>query len=96
MRKEYHRGTRLLVPDAEDRFAAGRNLNALLRGLRSKRAGRTSKLSHGGKNVIIRDVLIARTVKRAGAMLATGDLDAFSKIQRFRKFRMATGREFLA
>lgn len=92
--REYERAGRLLVPNAEDWIVAGRVLNSLLRGLRSKQGGMTPKLPHQDKQRIIRDVLIARTVKRVGALLVTDDVHDFTKIRRFCDLRLKTGRQF--
>ena len=56
----------LLVPSGEDWWLAGKVLNSLLRGLKSKAGGKTPRLPADEKQRIIRDVLIARTAKRAG------------------------------
>src|SRR6185503_19961104 len=68
---------KLLVPTGEDWCEAGRTLNAMLRGLKSKSGGRTPKLQDSEKQGIIRDVLIARTVKRASALLVTNNAKDF-------------------
>lgn len=66
LRRDYESQGRLLVPTGEDWWLAGKVLNSLLRGLKSKRRGLTPKLPAAEKQRIIRDVLIARTVRRAG------------------------------
>lgn len=43
-RREYERVGRLLVPTGEDWWLAGKVLNSLLRGLRSKSGGRTPRM----------------------------------------------------
>src|SRR6185369_7309634 len=70
----YEKEKRLLVPTGEDWCEAGRIMNAMLRGLKSKLGGKTPKLPGSEKQGIIRDVLIARTVKRAGALLVTDNI----------------------
>jgi predicted nucleic acid-binding protein len=69
-KKQYEREGKLLVPNADDWIESGKVLNSLLRGLKSKAGGKTPRLQHQEKQRIIRDVLIARTVKRAGGCLS--------------------------
>jgi len=93
----YHRfkkEQKLLVPDDEDWWLAGKVLNALLRGLKSKAGGQTPKLPAAEKQRIIRDVLIARTAKRAGALLVTDNLDDFNLIRRFCAVPVISGAEY--
>ena len=71
------------MPTGEDWWLAGKVLNSLLRGLKSKSGGRTPRLPAAEKHRIIRDVLIARTVRRAGALLVTDNLGDFKMIGRF-------------
>src|SRR5215469_5610331 len=59
----------LLVPTGEDWWLAGKVLNSLLRGLKSRARGKTPKLHHDETSRIVRDVLIARTARSAGAIL---------------------------
>jgi len=93
-RKQYEREGKLLVPTADDWIEAGKVLNSLLRGLKSKRGGKTPKLHHQEKHRIIRDVLIARTVKRAGALLVTDNARDFKMIKQFCNVRIQNGREY--
>ena len=93
-RKRYERENKLLVPTADDWLQAGKVLNALLRGLKSKRGGKTPKLHPHEKQRIIRDVLIARTVKRVGALLVTDNAHDFKAIKQFCNLRIQNGREF--
>ncbi|MEN3332758.1 MAG: hypothetical protein V7641_2123 [Blastocatellia bacterium] len=79
----YEKEKRLLVPTGEDWCEAGRVMNAMLRGLKSKSGGKTPRLQGSEKQGIIRDVLIARTVKRAGALLVTDNIKDFQRIRRF-------------
>lgn len=58
----------LLVPTGEDWWLAGKVLNSLLRGLKSRAHGKTPRLPKLEQQRIIRDVLIARTAHRAGAV----------------------------
>jgi len=93
-RKEYEREDRLLVPTAEDWFLAGKVLNSLLRGLKSKRSGKTPKLHPDDKQRIVRDVLIARTVRRVNGLLVTDNLADFKRIKKFCDVRLQSGKEF--
>jgi predicted nucleic acid-binding protein len=92
--RQAQRVGRLLVPDMEDWIESGRVLNSLLRGLKSKHRGRTPKLSHLEKQRITRDVLIARTARRAGADLVTDNIKDFAMIQRFCNVRLMGSQEF--
>jgi predicted nucleic acid-binding protein len=72
----------LLVPTGEDWWLAGKVLNSMLRGLKA-RSGRTPKLPAMEKHRIIRDVLIARTARRARVVLITDNIKDFKAISRF-------------
>ena len=93
-RRLYEKENRLLVPTSEDWCEAGRILNAMLRGLKSKAGGRTPKLRDSEKQGIIRDVLIARTVKRAGALLVTNNVKDFRRIKKYCNVRLMSGAEY--
>jgi predicted nucleic acid-binding protein len=82
------------VPTGEDWWLAGKVLNSLLRGLKSKRGGLTPKLPAAEKQRIIRDVLIARTARRAGALLITDNVHDFKLIARFCLVRTMTGGQY--
>jgi len=82
-RRDYEKEGRLLVPTGEDWWQAGKVLNALLRGLKSKHGGLTPKLSDREKHRIISDVLIAVTARRARAMIVTDNLKDFERIKRY-------------
>lgn|SRR5262249_33242421 len=84
----------LLVPTGEDWWLAGKVLNSLLRGLKSKAGGKTPRLPAEEKQRIIRDVLIARTAKRAGALLVTNNIADFKRIQQFCNVRLKSGKEY--
>jgi predicted nucleic acid-binding protein len=84
----------LLVPTGEDWWLAGKVLNSLLRGLKSKAGGKTPKLPAEEKQRIIRDVLIARTAKRAGALLITNNISDFKMIQHFCNVRFQSGKDY--
>src|SRR5918912_339209 len=93
-RRAFEKEGRLLVPTGEDWWLAGKVLNSLLRGLKSRRGGWTPKLPAAEKQRIIRDVLIARTVRRAGALLVTDNVSDFRLISRFCAVRVAAGRQY--
>lgn len=84
----------LLVPTGEDWWLAGKILNSLLRGLKSQRAGRTPRLHPQEKYRIVRDVLIARTVHRRGALLITDNINDFQNIKKFCNVRIKSGSDF--
>lgn len=84
----------LLVPTGEDWWYAGKVINALLRGLKSKARGKTPKLHPDEKSRIIRDVLIARTSRRASALLVTDNIQHFEMIKPFCNVRIISGKEF--
>ena len=94
MRKSYEIRGLLLIPNGEDWFLAGKVLNALLRGLKSKNRGKWVKLSPDDKQRIIRDVLIARTVKRENARLVTDNIKDFEMIQRFCRIKLISGDDY--
>jgi predicted nucleic acid-binding protein len=85
---------RLLIPTGEDWFQAGRILNSLLRGLKSKAKGRTPKLHPDDKQRLIRDVLIARTALREGATVVTDNIRDFEAIRRFCKVKVMSGQKY--
>lgn len=85
----------LLTPDGEDWYEAGKVLNALLRGLPSARSGRTSAIDKGEQQRLVRDVLIARSARRANAPVVTYNRGDFEKIRRFCNVRLAEPTEFL-
>jgi len=93
-RRFYEKEKRLLVPNGEDWCEAGRILNAMLRGLKSISSGRTPKLQDSEKHGIVKDVLIARTVKRASALLVTNNAKDFKRVQKFCRIRLISGDEY--
>ncbi len=85
---------RLLVPDHEDWFQAGRILNTILR--EEKRLSpdkKTPRKPEGYKQSLIRDVLIARTAKRQKLIVVSDNKD-FPLIQRYYEFDWVSGKEF--
>ena len=93
-RREYEKVGALLVPTGEDWWLAGKVLNSLLRGLRSKHGGRTPRISKAEQQRIVRDVLIARSAHRAGAAVVTDNLADFAKIRRFCAVRLIDGASY--
>lgn len=93
-RQRYDGRGELLVPTGEQWWEAGHVLSALLRGQKHKGGGKTPKLHPDEKSRLVRDVLIAVTVKRANALLVTDNVDDFTKIRRFCKVRFNSGRDY--
>lgn len=93
-RKKYAAEDKLIVPTAEDWWLAGKIINSLLRGLKSKSGGKTPKLHPDEKQRIVRDVLIARAALSAGALLVTDNIADFEKIKRFCKVRLQSGSQY--
>ena len=85
----------LLTPDGEDWYQAGKVLNALYRGLRSHRGGRTPAIPREEQHRLLRDVLIARSAKRVNAPLVTYNKADFEKIRRFCNVRLEDPATFL-
>ena len=96
LRKSLEARNLLIVPNGEDWFIAGKVLNSLLRGLKSKNKGKTPKLSPDDKQRIIRDVLIARTVKRENARLVTDNIKDFEMIKRFCHIKLISGKDYFS
>jgi predicted nucleic acid-binding protein len=86
----------LLVPMGEDWWLAGKVLNSLLRGLKSKAGGFTPRVPKAEQQRIIRDVLIARTARRAGALVVTDNTADFEKIRRFCAVRTVRGSDYFS
>lgn len=93
-RQRHEKAGTLLVPTGEDWWLAGKVLNSLLRGLQSRKTGEIPRVPKIEQYRIIRDVLIARTARRAGALLVTDNVDDFKLIQRFCNVRMVRGRDY--
>jgi predicted nucleic acid-binding protein len=94
VRLQHEKADALLIPTGEDWWLAGKVLNSLLRGLKSKAKGKTPKLPPAEKQRIIRDVLIARTARREGALLVTNNVADFKLIQSFCNVRVTSGKEY--
>lgn len=95
-RREYENLGRLLVPTAEDWWQVGKIINALQRGLKSKRRGVTPRMAAEEKYRITSDVLIARTARRAGVMIVTDNAKDFEKIQPFCRVQLMSGNAYFA
>ena len=94
--RKFEKEERLLVPTKEDWLLAGRVLSSLLRGLKSKHGGKTPRVPASQIQRIVRDVLIARTVKHAGCLLVTDNLKDFEQIKRFCNIRLKSGKEYFS
>ena len=92
--RKFEKEGRLLVPTGEDWYEAGKILNSLLRGLKSKSKGLTPKLHPDDKQRMIRDVLIARTAMRAGVTVVTENRKDFERIKRFCRVKLLSGDEY--
>jgi predicted nucleic acid-binding protein len=93
--KDRLKAGKLLVPDHEDWFQAGRILNAILRDeKRRDRKKQTPHFSEGQKQSLIRDVLIAPTAKQKKLTVVSDNKD-FPLIQRYYEFDWISGNEFL-
>lgn len=93
-RRAHEKAGTLLVPTGEDWWLAGKVLNSLLRGLKSKASVRAPRMPKAEQQRIIRDVLIARTAHSAGALVVTDNLRDFEKIKRFCNVRLKSGADF--
>lgn len=78
----------LLTPDGEDWHYAGKVLNSLHRGLRSRRARGPVSIPRDEQQRLLRDVLIARSAKRVNAAVVTYNRSDFEKIRRFCNVRL--------
>ena len=94
LRKDFEKSGKLLVPNGEDWFLAGKVLNSLQRGRKAANKGKTPRISAAESRRIMRDVLIARTARRENALLVTDNVADFEKISAFCKVRIVTGKEF--
>ena len=94
VRIAYEKDGKLVVPTSEDWWLAGKVINSLFRGLKSKSRGRTPRIAKAEQQRIIRDVLIARSAKRANALLVTNNVSDFAKISRFCKVNFRSGPDY--
>jgi len=95
-RRSHEKAGTLLVPNAEDWWLAGKVLNSLLRRLKSEAGGMTPRVQKIDQWRIVRDVLIARTAKRAGALLVTDNIKDFEKIKSFCNVRLVSGKTYFS
>lgn len=96
MEHGYENRGALLVPTGEEWWQAGKVLNALLRGEKRKSGGRTPKLASDEKNRLVRNILVAVTVKRANALLETLNVKDFRRIARYCRVRVLSGKDHFA
>ena len=94
VRIAYERNGKLVVPTSEDWWLAGKVLNSLYRGLKSKSRRRVPRIAKLEQQRIIRDVLIARSAKRANALLVTNNVSDFAKISRFCRVNFSSGLDY--
>lgn len=80
IRRTYEKAGGLLVPTSEDWWFAGKVLNSLYRVV--ERHGADAEPTTEQMR-IVRDVLIARTAKRAGVIVVTKNTSDFERIKRF-------------
>ena len=94
LRQDYQTRGRLLLPDVEAWWIAGRVLNHLLSDLsRQDKGRRRPRLSDAKKQSLIRDTLIAVSAKQQGVTVISDNED-FPLIQSYYKFRWLTGKDF--
>lgn len=93
-RKAYEKAGRLLVPTSEDWWLAGKVLNSLFRGLKSRAKGKTRRIAKAEQQRIVRDVLIARSARRVNAILVTDNIADFGKVDRFCKVNLCSGSDY--
>ncbi len=86
--------TRLLTLTTEDWWLAAKVLYSLCQGLKSRAKGVTPALPIEEVQRIIRDTLIARTTRRAGATLITDNIKDFELIKRFCAVRVMRGSDY--
>lgn len=95
VRYEYLSDGTLITPEEDDWWQAGKILNARLRDKkRLSRDRRTPKTSSEWKHGIIRDVLIACTAKRIGALLISANTSDFEEIEKYYAFSWESGVEY--
>jgi predicted nucleic acid-binding protein len=85
---------KLVVPNGEDWWLAGKVLNSLFRGLKSRSKGRMPPIAKLEQQRIIRDVLIARSAKRENALPVTNNVSDFAKISRFCRVNFVSGSDY--
>lgn len=85
---------RIITPTTNDWWEAGKILYRLRQGKKSKAKGKTPKMFVEEVQRIMRDVIIARTVKRANAILVTDNIKDFKLIKRFCNMKVIGGADF--
>jgi predicted nucleic acid-binding protein len=93
--KKYDRAGRLLTPNGEDWYEAGKILNSLYRGLPSRRSAEPVTIPKEEQQRLLRDVLIARSAKRVNAAVMTYNRGDFEKIRRFCDVRVLDPAEYV-
>jgi len=81
IRRSYERDERLLIPNGEDWYLAGKVLNSLYRGSAVTRRGSRVRISKEDQQRIIRDVLIARSARRLNVKVITSNVRDFEMIR---------------
>ena len=96
LRVGYERRGRLLVPDADAWWQAGKVLNHLLSDLSRKHPGRARpQLDHAHKQSIIRDILIAVSAKQHSLTVVSDNQD-FPLLQNYYTFKWRKASAFFA
>ncbi|MGH9832824.1 MAG: PIN domain-containing protein [Blastocatellia bacterium] len=94
--RNYQRQGRLIVPDADAWYQAGRLLNLYLSDLsRADKLRHRPSLDHRRKQNIIRDVLIAVSAKQHDVTVISDNED-FPTIRRYCNFKHIPAKEFFA
>jgi hypothetical protein len=94
-RRRYEKEGKLLIPNGEDWFQAGKILYSLINGVRTK-TGKAPKLSKDEKQRIVRDVLITRTAKRANCTVVTDNIKDFELIQTYCNVKLIRGKDYFS
>jgi predicted nucleic acid-binding protein len=98
--KAFDNEKKLLVPTGEDWYLAAKVLYNLgckpQRYTKGKAKEKAIKISPEEKERLFRDVLIARTVKSAGATLITDNVRDFEKIKKYCQVNIISGDEYFA
>jgi predicted nucleic acid-binding protein len=94
IRRSYEREQRLLIPNGEDWYLAGRILNSLYRGSAVARRGSRVRISKQDQQRILRDVLIARSARRMNVTIITSNVRDFEMIQPYCAVNVEHPREF--
>lgn len=79
-----------------DWWEAGKILYRLRQGKKSRAKGVTPKLPTAQVQRIMRDTMIARTVKRANATLITDNVKDFEQIKSFCDVKIISGKDYFA